>query len=111
MFARAASRQSQPAVYVAGMRYALAAAIIVMSVTAEAASSPSTPQLQRAWGDANGACQGSTDPEGFEAKVACQKRDFISGRLAERGYCYGLKSQSTSQYRWHRCTPDSMQDD
>lgn len=93
------------------MRYALAVVIFTTATMAQAAVSPSTPNLQRLWGEANGACQGSTDPEGFETKIACQKRDFIAGRLVERGFCYGLKSQSTAQYRWHRCTQNSMRGD
>ena len=104
-------RHRHPDSYFAVMRYALAAAILATATVANAAGSPSTPALQRSWGDANGACQGSSDPEGFETKVACQKRDFLGGRLAERGFCYGLKNQSTSQYRWHKCTPASMQSD
>ena len=92
------------------MRYALAA-IVLIATPAFAAGGLSPADLTAAWQAANSNCQGSADPEGYEAKAACQKRDRLSGRLTERGYCFGLKSQPASQYRWHHCTPASNRED
>lgn len=82
--------------------------VAFFSAIERAAASPAADQLVKAWDEANENCRGSTDPESFEMKLECERRERLTGRLSQIDYCNGKKSQGAPEYRWHKCGPGSL---
>ncbi|MEO9525776.1 caspase family protein [Roseibium sp.] len=59
------------------------------------------------WYRENDACRGGSGDRSATLE-ACERRDFISIRLKNFGWCYGRKGETGSQHRWHHCDTLSM---
>lgn len=94
------------------MRLILITLVAVSAFAAKiAAAAPSADQLIQAFRIADSDCRGSSDPGSVETRMECDRRSRISGRLAQLGWCYGMKGQVGGDFKWHRCSPRSITTD
>jgi hypothetical protein len=89
------------------MRFPLAAfALILVAGGAHGQQLPTVSQLLAAESEATQGCEGTGDPAAI--RDHCVRRDRLSGRLAQAGYCWGRKGQTDAKRAWHPCGPDSL---
>lgn len=69
------------------------------------AAEPNPKQLIKAYAVADEFCRGA---QGDVGAAECERRARLAARLSQIGWCYGKKSQERSEYRWHHCTPHSL---
>lgn len=67
----------------------------------------SRPEI-RAWTDFDQVCRGSSG-DLMTTQLQCQARDAVLRGLAAQGYCYGQDGQTTLEYSFHRCSPNSVE--